>query len=70
VDVETGNEFPVELAYRGCKGGIDHWQATADVTVDPSRSYVVVADEIPGHCSIEVTVARRGPEPTDDDGNL
>lgn len=62
VDVETGETFAVEMAYRGRKGGIDRWRATVDVTLWEDRSYVLRADELPGRCQIEVAV-RRPEEP-------
>lgn len=59
VDDETGQTYPVELAYRGRKGGIDRWRATADVALPWDRTYALMADEVPGRCQIDVSVRRQ-----------
>lgn len=52
-----GQVWPVELAYLGRRRGLDVWQATAPVGLDLTRSFHLLADEVPGRCSITVGVA-------------
>lgn len=52
-----GRVWPVELAYLGRRRGVDEWQATAPAELDRRRSFHLLADEIPGRCSITVAIA-------------
>jgi hypothetical protein len=61
VDRETGETFPVELAYQGQdQEGIDCWLATTMVALDVRRPFMLRADLMPPKCSIEVAVGREG----------